>query len=180
MAILSETPLFNNAYTTFSEAEIWENYNSVVDKLNEVSKKDYSKFKVEPKWDDWGDGSGQYVVNGTLFRQKLNGLINHLHAEFFPTERAPFSGEPTHVFEQNQTVSQNTEVQVLMMTVLEVQEKLIKQEGIYPEDSKESKFIKKLKDALKGVKSNIDLINTILQTAMTVGITLDSLHKIFK
>lgn len=180
MGILSQTPNFDNPHSTISTSEIWEHYNAIVDSLSAVSGKDYGQFKIEPKWQEWNRGSGHNVVNGTFFRQKLNGLINHLHGEYFTNERAPFSGEPQNVFEQNQVVTQNTNIEVLMMTVLEVQERLIKEESKYPPDSPEGNFIKKLKDALKGVKSNIDLIITILQTAIAVGLSIEKLKNIFK
>lgn len=181
MGILSQTPTYDHANTTISTKEIWEEYNKIVDKLKVVTEKDdYQDFRIEPKSESWGDGMPTHqVVSGTFFRQQLNGLINYLHAEYFQNEKPPFSGEPQAVFNQNQTVSQNTEVQVLMMTVLEIQEKLIKKEGEYPPDTEENKFIKALKEALKNTKSNIDLINTILQTALATGLTLEKLKQIF-
>lgn len=176
--ILSQTPLFENPFSTFDTSEIWENYNKTVDKLNLISGKNYDEFKIEPKWERWqGDSTQQ--VNGTLFRQKINGLINFLHGEYFQDERAPFSGEPQNIFTQNQQVEQTTSIEVLMMTVLEIQEKLIKKEVDYPQDSAENKFIKSIKDSLKTVKNNMDMINLILQTAASVGLTIEKLSKIF-
>lgn len=175
IGILSQTPNFDSPYGTMNSQEIWENYNKIVDRLNETSGNNYFEFRVEPKT-DYG---GSSYVNGTFFRQQLNGLINHLHAEYFKDERSPFSGESPAIFQQNQTVTQNTDVQVLMMTVLEVQEKLIKKEEEYAPDTPENKFIKTLKETLKGVKSNIDLVNLILQTALASGLTLERLKSIF-
>jgi hypothetical protein len=179
MGILSQTPVFDNPHSTLSTVEIWENYNDIIERLNTISERDYNHFKIKEKIEQWGDGSSHPYVNGTLFRQKLNGLINHLHGEHFPNERTPFSGEPQHVFEQNQVVSQSTDVQVIVMTVLEVQEKLIKNEDKYSSDSPEGKFIKIVKESLKNVKSTMELINLILQTAANVGLTPDKLSTIF-
>lgn len=178
MGILSQTPSYDSAHTTISSHEIWENYNNMVDRLNTIIGEDYNSFKITPKAENW-NGSVQYVVNGTLFRQQLNGLINYLHGQYYNNERPPFSGEATAVFQQNQVVSQTTDVQVLMMTVLEVQEKLIKKEGEYPSDTPENNFIQTLKEALRSVRSNVDLINLILQTALATGLTLGKLKDIF-
>lgn len=176
--VLAQTPSFDNPHSTMSSEVIWEGYNKIVEKLNSVSGKDYSEFKVESKTEMWNSGSHR-IVNGTFFRQQLNGLINHLHAEYFQDERPPFSGEAPAIFQQNQTVSQNTDVQVLMMTVLEVQEKLIKKEGEYDPGTPENIFIKTFKEALKGTKNNIDLISSLLQSALTAGLTLEKLKSIF-
>lgn len=178
MGILSQMPTFSAAFTIFSTSEIWENYNSVIDKLNTTSGKNYDEFKVIPKTQLYM-GTNRPVVNGTLFRQQINGLINHLHGEYFQEDKMPFSGEPQNVFEQNQVVSQSSNLQVVMVTILELQEKLIKKESEFPVDSAEGKFIKILKDSLKNVKSNIELINLILQTAISVGLSLDKLKTIF-
>lgn len=180
MGILSQTPVFDSPHSTMNSAEIWESYNAVIDKLNQICGNDtYSGFKIAPKTEHYDSGHSSMYVNGTLFRQNLNGLINYLHAEYFQNERSPFSGEPQTVFNQNQSVNQTTDVQVLMMTVLEIQEKLIKKESEYPPDTAENKFIKTLKEALKSTKNNVDLINTILQTALTAGLTIEKLKDIF-
>lgn len=179
MAILSQTPTFENPHSSFSVSEIWENYNGVVNRLNAVTGKNYDHHKIAPKSEMW-NGGVSHIVNGTLFRQKVNGLINFLHAEYFPNERPPFSGEPQNIFETNQTVTQSTEIQVLMVTVLELQEKLIRAEKDFPEGTPENKFIKIFKDALKGTKSNMELIMLMLQTAQAVGLTVDKLASLFK
>jgi len=176
--ILSQMPIFNEL-TVISTSEVWENYNSVVDKLNGVTKKSYDDHKVAPKSSLY-NGIQRQVVNGSFFRQKVNGLINFLHGEYFPSERAPFSGQPQIVNEQTQTVTQSTEIQVIMIAALEIQERLVKAEREYPEGSSENKFITRIKDGLKNVKNYMELIALILQTAQAVGLSTDKLASIFK
>lgn len=180
MGILSQTPTYDNAHISISTQEIWEEYNKIVDKLKTVAENDkYLDFRIESKSEPWGNGIVHQVVNGTFFRQKVGGLINHLHAEYFTQERSPFSGEPSAVFQQNQTVSQNTDVQIVMTLVLEIQEKLITKEQQYPPESDENKFIQLLKNSLKNVKNSNDMIYQILQTASAVGLTIEKVKDIF-
>jgi uncharacterized membrane protein len=169
---LSQSPVSKTGAKTIYDDSLWNQVNQTIDELNQVSGKNYNKFRIEPK-------KGMYdedYVNSTTYGSKLGGLIDRLHAEYFYDEPNPFVAGPSTVISQAQTQEQSTQVVML----LEVQEKIF--ERLYDSQTgpKEKKFLEMLKDNLAGVKSAIELINLILATAQATGLDLGSLAGIFK
>lgn len=173
MGILSQTPSFSSSSTTISTVEIWENYNKVIDKLNNISGKSYDDFKVVPKYRTTSSFPGSYV-NGTFYRQQVNGLIMQLYGEYFSTENAPFSSSPGIILSQNQ--QQNQSVQITI--ALDVQSLIDKQ--LYTGNLKEEEksFLERLKQTLPTIKSATDLLNAVITTARSSGLTIEQVKQI--
>ena len=86
---LSQTPLPQEQFEICTDDDAWINYNQIVQTLSEITSDDYNRFIVKPK-----QLEGENVVNLITFRQKLGGIINWLHANYFTGENRPFSGSP--------------------------------------------------------------------------------------
>lgn len=168
---LSQTPLPKNTDDTIYDDNSWNQVNGCIDELNTITKKDYSKFKIVP---ENGYGGGHFLKVFVL-RQKLGGLIDKLHAEYFLGDERPFSSKPSTIFTQSQ--SQKQSVNVTM--VLQIQEKVIEKLNDPNISSIEKSFLEKVKEGLSGVKSVMDIINLILVSAGSVGLAVDGLMKLF-
>jgi len=168
---LSQTPIPQAPYESIGDESIWNQLNQSIDELNEVTGKDYSKFKVYASKGMTGES-----INIAAYRSKLGGLIDRLHAEYFVDEPKPFSSTPTTIISQGQFQEQSTQVFML----LEVQEKILKRLSDENTTLEEKNFLKKLKENLGSVRSVVELIGLILSTARAMNINLDSLINLLK
>jgi len=178
IAIREETPPATDKVSTTHDSSVWENYNSIVDTLTSQSEKDYSKFKIEPRSNHTGQGHTFYWVEINTFRQKMGSLISTLHTEYFSDKQNPYEKNTQPLI--NQSFSQTTNIEILMHTVLQINEQLVKKEQEYPADSTEKNFILKVKDVLKNVKSVNEAILIILQIAQSVKLPIEKIIEIFK
>ena len=170
---LSQTPVPDKPYITTEDESLWSQMNLAIDELNEITGKNYDRFKITPKGTAM---SGTAYIELTAIRSKLGGLIDRLNGEYFSDEDRPFGRTPTTIITQSQAQEQSTQVVVL----LEVQEKILerlKDNQIAPE---EKRFLQKLKDNLSGVRDFIELIRLILITAQDTGLDLENLTRVFK
>jgi hypothetical protein len=144
---LSQAPLPKKANEMLTdEAEsLWKNVNYAIDELNEVSGKDFSRFKIS---DDNG------IVHLVLYRSKLGAIIDRLHGEYFSDEFKPFSAVPSTVVSQSQIQQQSMHVELL----LEFQEKILEKIHDNETSLEEKKFFEKVKDGLKNVNNVMSLI----------------------
>ena len=110
------------------------------------------------------------------FRQKLAGIIDFLHAEYFEEEHRPFGSSPSTVISQNQSQEQTMNVTF----VLQLQEKLIEKLNSDDTSKEEKAFLQKIKEGLSGIKGGIETINLILSTAQAFGINTNRLVELFR
>lgn len=169
---LSQVPVPENPYIEIFDESYWDLLGQTIDELNQITNKNYNKFRIAPE----REGSS---INLGAYRTNLNGLILRLHAEYYPNEPTPFSGAPpTTIISQEQSQSQEQSVQVVML--LEIQEKIITKLQYEEISHEERGFLERVKDGLTGVKNVVGLINLILSTAQQMGVTLNNLVNLFK
>ena len=167
---LSQTPLPKEINDVITNSMMPEQFNNTIDELNNLSGKNYDKFKIFPDLEE----PGYKPYSLMTYRQKIGGLIFKLHAEYFPKDNEPFSGTPKTIITQNQLQNQSLHIQML----LDFQSLIDRRIPELNEGSKGKNFLEKMKESLHSVSSTIDLVNLILKTAGTVGLTLAELTKI--
>jgi len=113
-----------------------------------------------------------HILVGT-FRMKLMSLFGWLRQKYFPDDRL-FGGSPDTVItltqNQVQEVHQQMVVELAAATALKAQQ--------FKEGTTERRFLDKLQDALKGVKSAKDLVETVLGIGAHLGQTAEAILKI--
>lgn len=166
---LSQAPGEASRQTEFYEESNWGAFHSTISELNTLTGKNYDKFKVTPLH----AGGGSQFVRVTEYRTKLSGLISRLHGEYFSDEREPFSGMPSTIITQTQNQSQNIQI------LLEIQS-VIDKNLTTVEDPTEKSFLQKIKDSLSSVKNITELLNLILATGSSMGLTVEQISKLFK
>jgi len=102
---LSQAPKKNKGL--IFESSMWEQHNQTIDELNNITGKNYDRYKVEVKSIDW-NRTMRRVIYSQSYRTKLSGLILRLHGEYFSDEPPPFSGMPSTIISQQQVQSQST------------------------------------------------------------------------
>lgn len=153
---------------SFSDKEVWDGYNKIIQELNEVSQGDYSRFSViSTPNKNYRDG----LVSVLDYRTKLNSLIARLHVEYLPDEPEPFGSLPTTLINQSQSQSQLMHVQIL----LDIQGKIDEKIGKYKTGTKERTFLEKIKGSLSGVNNIIELLNMIFKIGKDAGLTLEQI-----
>jgi hypothetical protein len=165
---LSQAPDSKNPNDTIFNESLWNQYNETLDLLRGISGEDYSRFKIQPEKDE--DITFIYIAT---YRQKLSGLISHLHGRYFSDELPPFSGMPTTVITQTQ--QQNQSIQML----LEIQDQIDKKIADLPEESKERKFLEKFKGTLGSISNVTQLLSQMFKIAKDFGLDINSFMKIF-
>ncbi len=169
---LSQAPQADRADDVTNNSDLWELYNNSLNLLNDVTGEDFDRFLITPEAES--DFLGEYVQIST-YRQKLSGLISHLHAKYFSTEPAPFSGSPSTVVSQNVQQIQSTQVQIL----LDIQSKIDEKINDYSDGSKEKSFLQKLKGNLSSITNITQLISKLFNIAKEFGLNTDDLASIF-
>jgi len=165
---LSQAPAIKATTDLIYDSATWEQVNSAVDELNSITQKDYGRFKINPE-------SGDDAVRVSTHRTKLGGIISRLHAEYFASEPAPFSGMPSTIINQNQSQQQITQIAFLLETQSLIDKKLSELQ-----DEKEKGFLNSVKSNLANIKSFMEFAQLVVTTAQTFGISLDKLTQIFK
>jgi len=162
---LSQTPL-PDKQPYLNNARIGDNLNSTIDELNQITKRNYDKFKIHIRRETnfTGSNTGEY-------RMCLNGLINKLHAEFFGGEVPPFSGSPSMVVKQSQQQTQSVQIKMIMDFQTIIDQKLY---GGSDLKEKENTFLQKLKDKLPAISSMAELLSAALSIAKDLGLSIDS------
>ncbi len=152
--------------------DVGRQVSNTIDELNSVTGENYDQFKslAKPYL-----RNGDYIPNLTMavYRQRLAGLIARLHGKYFPDEPAPFSGMPNTII--NQTQNQSIQIELILDFQEMINEKI---QSTQPE-SKERKYLEKIKNSLSTVKSFTDAINLSVSTAKTFGLGTDDLLRLF-
>lgn len=170
MGCLSSAPLPEKVGYLF-EASIWEKHHKYIDKLKEITKEEYSDYKLTVIHDqDWGS-----KISVQEYRTQINSLIMALHGQYFKEETQPFSGQPGIVLNQMQNQSQNVSV----MIIFQMQDLIDKR--LYGSDLEEHEksFLHKIKEALPTIKSAVELINLIISLAKSSGLDINQVSKAF-
>lgn len=169
MGYLSQAPTVNDRPGIY-EPQIWQQYNKSIEKLSEISGRDYHDFFIKVKTSQLGES-----IDTMVYRSKLGGLISKLHAEYFPTLPEPFSGKPSIVITQNQHQNQ----QLTMQLVFDIHEKINEKMPSLQEGSKEKTFLQKIKGTLTTTSGIVDLLGKIFSLAKECGVTTEELLKLF-
>lgn len=169
---LAEAPTPKETYETIETESVWEQYNGTVDLLNNISGKDYNRFRIVPSRHS---SSGDTYIEIVAYRQKLGGLISRLYGEYFEAETNPLDGVPGTVIAQSQQQGQSVHIQM----ILDIQSKIDEKIPNYPEESKEKGFLQKLKGSISSILNVNQLLQTIHKMAKEFGLNLDDVLKIF-
>jgi len=169
---LSQTPLLKDPHDSSDDSSLWEQYNQVIEELNNISDKNYDRFRITP----FSGGDGYTFIRLLVYRNKLGGLISRLHGEYFSDEPTPFSGMPSTVITQTQQQSQSFQIQMLLEIQSKIDEKILK----FDKDSKERGFLEKIKSSLASVKNVTELILLLLKTGNDIGLTVEQIFNILK
>lgn len=165
---LSQAPTAEKIYDHINDSNFWTTINITIDDITKITGEDYNKFKLIPKADAIG---GKFIIIH-IYRQKLAGLITYIHAKYFNDEPSPLAKDVPNTF-----ISQNQSVNVQIL--LDIQSKIDEKIKNYSDDSKENKFLKKLKGCLSATTNIIQLINHIMKIAKDFGLNLSDLSGIF-
>jgi len=151
---------------------LWETLHSTIDELNSVTGIDYSKYKVNIEPSIYGQHKLEMKVSD--YRNKLSGLIMRLYGEYFFKDSTPFENGP------NMVVNQTNQQTVQISMVLEIQSLIDKQLNNNSDlKSEEKNFLEKIKSSLVNIKSVSDLINLILVTGTSLGLSLAQVAQLF-
>ena len=154
---LSQAPELSDPSNRTRDNSLWIQLNGMVDTLNEITGKDYSRFAITPRSDEAGR---PYLLVST-YRSKLGGLIASLHGDYFSDEAAPFSDTPNQVIHQNQEQIQSIEISFILDIVETIEQELPRHE----DRSKEKEFLQRVKDSLRGITDTTQCISKIFNIA---------------
>ncbi|OGF65121.1 hypothetical protein A2Z53_03470 [Candidatus Giovannonibacteria bacterium RIFCSPHIGHO2_02_42_15] len=90
-------PIGEHGNATTYDDTLWRQFNTTIEELNKISGEDFNKFRVTGMQECSSNSQFIYVSN---YRQKLGGIISHLHAKYFSEETPPFSGMPSTIINQ--------------------------------------------------------------------------------
>jgi ribosomal protein L25 (general stress protein Ctc) len=153
--------------------EVWEQYHNYIEDLIRITNdKTYLSYKVGV-YNTQSPYFNKHYVHIDEYRSKLNSLIRVLHAKYFKEQNNPFNVSPNTLINLSQ---QQSQTQVM---VLEIQSFLDKKLYTGSLEEKEKTFVEKIKGNLPNIKSTLELINTIISTAGSLGLDLNKLAKIF-
>lgn len=168
---LSQSPTTENQHVQALYGEsIWEQFHTTINELNQVTGENFDKFKITPL-----NGTLRPFVRTSEYRSKLGGLISRLHGKYFSDEPSPLSRIPNTIIQQNQQQNQSLQIQML----LEIQSVIDKKINEIT-NPKEKCFLDKIKGSLSLIKTVPELINLILSTGTSLGLTIDQISKLFK
>ena len=168
---LSQAPMGKAATDVISDKALWDQYNETVKLLAEITGEDYSRFLIQSVR---AGGPGDFIFLST-YRQKLGGLISHIHGKYFSDENPPFSGMPSTIITQTQQQKQSTDIQVY----LDIQSKIDQALQSAEDGSNEKGFLEKFKSTLSTASNVTDLFKLGLQLAKDYGVGIATLIKLF-
>src|SRR3989344_2146785 len=158
----------------YDDTSLVNQFNSSIQELEQLTQKDYSRYKERVQTTQWNRGTRQFF-DLLSYRSKLGGLISRLFGEYFSDEPAPFSGMPSTIINQHQSQNQTTHVQILLDFQSKIDEKIKE----HADGSKEKTFLERIKGALSKVGNVTELFTLILRTGKDIGLTLNDILKLF-
>ncbi len=147
--------------------------NSTIDELNVASNKNYDKFKIQTRNEEWNRLS-RTLIESLEYRNKLSGLISKLQGEFFSDEQTTPPG-PSTVINAHQTQSQTQQQSVVVDIAMVIAEK----RSQYAEGTPERTFLDKFGEALKSARGIQDILGSIFSLAISTRVGLEFLKKVF-
>jgi hypothetical protein len=166
---LSQAPKSTDPFDSMYDASIWNQYNETVKLISKITGEDYERFCIVPITDE-----PLTCVRIDTYRQKLNGLISRLKAEYSLDKPQPVK-VPNTVITLTQQQNQSIHIQI----VLEIQSKIDEHISHYQEGSKERNFLNKLKESLSSVSNISQLISHILKIAKDMGLDIADIARFF-
>lgn len=167
---LSAVPDKDTIYDS-TATSICNQLNGTIDQLNSITNKEYNKFKINPRNEQWNQ-SYRTILSIIDYKNKLSGLINNIQGEFFSEEQVSLGGQPSTIINTHQTQSQSQSLSI----ALELQEKIISEIPKHKEGSKERNFLEKMKFALPTIKSVTDVLSNALTIGANVGLDPATIH----
>lgn len=170
---LSGLPQTRELFDTFNR-NIADHYNTRVDELSRETVKDFGSYKVEIK-----EQRFEHVRTATItisiveLRQKMNGLIMRLHAEYFDDEDPPFGGQPGTINVMKQEQAQAMSISFL----LNLQEHVLQRAQQVDEGSTERKLLDRIKEKLRNVSDGLEGVKAIIDAARIVGASVDDIRR---
>lgn len=171
-----------------TEEEFWNRYNSKVKKLEELTGADLNEYLVEVKYKpDKSSGSyfdlrysGNYVETSVFNLQigRLRAWLEHnyISKAHIKSMRGQSDDKISPiVFNQHLNQSQNVSIQI---SIKEFEGVIDANRKKYAEDSKEAKFLDRVKTGLKNVKNIKDIILLVYSIAKASGLSIDDIKRI--
>lgn len=171
-----------------TEEKFWSKYNSKVKKLEELTGTNLSEHSldVQYKANQSRKGyvdltySGNYVET-SVFNLQLNGILAWLENTYISKKHVkaikeqPVGKTGSFILNQNLSQSQNISIQI---SIKEFEKVIDDNRKKYADDSKEVKFLDKVKAGLKKVNDIKDVILLISNVAKSVGLSFDDIKRI--
>lgn len=171
---LSGIPQPQTVADTTWNRHIGDRYNTSVDELSGTIGKDYGSYKIEIKEERFEHRRGPAVTISIVeLRQKMNGLIMRLHAEYFGDKDPPFGGQPGMLNVMRQEQAQVVSISFL----LDLQEHVLQRAQRVDEGSIERKLLDRIKDKLRSVSDGLGGVKAIIDVAKTVGASVDDIRR---
>lgn len=165
--MLSQAPAVETILHS-SDQGLWDRFNLLLEKLTEITQDEgYKEFTLTPKYTN-----GFPSIPTSTYRSRLSGPISRLHGTFFTQDPEPFSGSPSTVV--SQTNSQTTNTQLYIQLGIELKTALDN-----AKDENEKSFIKAVMEKVGTVKTYIEFLTLVTNTAGQFGIALDRISTIF-
>ena len=159
-----------NKTSRVRELSLGQKVNQSIIELNEITGKNYDKYKIENRHEIINRTSAVFI-NPREYQSQLTSLIQKLKGEYFYDEVT--GNGPNTVINQTQFQSQQQSIVVeLALTIAE-------KKADYPTGTPERTFLDALGEKLKTTKTISEVIATILDLATKAGVWLDFLLKIF-
>ncbi|OGH82725.1 MAG: hypothetical protein A2301_01340 [Candidatus Magasanikbacteria bacterium RIFOXYB2_FULL_40_13] len=155
--------------------EVWNTFHDEIDELNRITDTEkYNRFRLELSTGRFSSLSEPYsYIDSSMYKGKLQALIYQLGGDDDADKQASgdivFSPTINNNNEQRQTQAQSQAVINQMRVDFEkIIDEKIKE---VPEGSDERKFLDKVKEMLKTVKSYSDILKLVLTTGTTLGLS---------
>ena len=160
----------NQAGETF-DSNLWNKFNSTLDRLNSVADNRYNEFSLHPTSTRPG---GPIHLSVNFYRSNLSGLILKLYADYFPDDRPFVTRSESGQFVLNQNIHQEQSVYINLFKE-QIEEKI----SMYEEGSNEKSFLEKLKGYVATTNNITDIVRATARLAKKAGLSLDDITNIF-
>jgi hypothetical protein len=179
LLVLSREAPTGNGYMTDDDKEVWEQYQSLIDDLIQVTREnEYSRYRIKVEY-----ASNQQYVQNAPYRSKLRSLITRLHRKYFYNE--PDLLDKAHI-QQGQTQpltitnnlsQQQNQHQYMNLTLFEIRDR-IDQRLSRTTDEKEKTFLTNLKEQLSTITTILQLIQIFFKIAHQSGLDIPTANHV--
>ena len=172
-ALLSQIPEARSANNGLTfEQDLWMHLHRNIEKLNGLTGEDYNEYQVLPAPLRYHQG---LFVHLTTLRGKIASLLAALQTKYLPDEVNPLNGLQNATFiQQNQTANQSVQIYIVFEMAGLIERKLTE----YEKDTDERRFLEKLKDKIRDIKSVSELLQATIATGKSLGLTIEQIMKI--